>query len=181
MPGIAWRVMKRLGQTVSQGEILALIESVEIGKAKAELQQAVVQLRLKRQAHNSVSQAPVSEQQRNEALAALHDAEARVLSAEQTLINAGLKVPAAELVELPFDAMARRLQRLGLPDELSHLQDEAIPGTLLPIVSPVDGTMTQCDLIVGDVVEPSRRLFTIADTRRLLLTLHVSPTDASHV
>jgi cobalt-zinc-cadmium efflux system membrane fusion protein len=104
-----------------------------------------------------------------------------VLGAEQALINIGLNVSAAELAELPFEQLAQRLQRLGLPSEFAQLEDESIPGTLLPIVSPLDGTVTQCDLIAGEVVDPTRRLFTIADPSRLVLTLHVAPADAAHV
>jgi len=181
MPGSAWRVMKRLGQPVQEGEVLALIESGDVGKAKADLQQALVQLQLRRQANENIRQAPVAEQQRNEAVAALRDAEARALSAEQALVNVGLRVSASELLDLPFDAIAKKLQRLGLPGDFADLQDEDLPGTLVPIIAPQDGVITQSDLIAGDVVEPSRRLFTIADPGRLVLTLYVSPGDAAQV
>lgn len=179
--GSAWRVMKRRGQSVQKGEVVALIESGDVGRAKSELHHAIVQLRLKRQALESVRQAPVPEQQRKEAAAALRDIEARVLSAEQALVNMGLDVSAEALVDLPFEVIAQKLQRLGLPRQFAGMSDEAIPGTLLPIASPLDGTVTQCDLIAGEVVEPTRRLFTVADASRLVLTLQVSPVDAVHV
>lgn len=179
--GAAWRVMKRLGQAVHKGEVVALVESAEVGKAKAALLQSLVQLRLKIQAYDNSRDAPVSEQRRREARAELRDAEARVLGTEQELVNLGLPVSATELADLPFDVLARRLQRLGLPEEFSQLDDESIPGTLFPIVSPVDGTVAQCDLVAGEVVDSSRTLFTIADASRLVLTLQVAAGDASRI
>lgn len=180
-PATAWRVLKRLGQTVQKGEVLALLESADVGRAKAELQQSLVQLRLKHQAYENTRSAPVAEQKRRETHAALRDAEARVLSAEQGLVNLGLSVRASELSELPFDAMANALQRLGLPEPLADLGDELIPATLLPIVSPLDGTVTQCDVVAGESVDASRTLLTIADGTRLVLTLHLSAVDVSRI
>ena len=180
-PGSAWRVLKRLGQSVNKGDVVALIESGEIGKSKAELQNSLVLWRLKTQAYDNAQRAPVSDQQKREAQAALRDAEVRVLSAEQALINFGLNVSAADLAELSLDAIAQKLQRLGLPKEFAEVDDDSIPGTLLPIVSPLDGIVTQMDLIAGEVVTPSRTLFTIGDARRLVLTLNVSPAQSTLV
>src|SRR5262245_24584158 len=47
VPGTAWRVEKHLGDHVRKGDILALIDSVEVGRAKADLLQAIADVRLK--------------------------------------------------------------------------------------------------------------------------------------
>jgi len=179
VPGAAWRVMKKVGDPVRAGEVLALIDAAEVGKAKSEFQQALVQARLKQQAHASIKDAPVSAQQKREAEAAMRDAEVRLSSAEQALVNLGLPIRAADLQGLALDAVAERLQRLGLPDELMRSLDSAsTPGTLLPIRAPFDGTLLTSDVIAGEVVDATKVLFVLANPQRMWLTLHVTPDDA---
>jgi len=179
VPGTAWRVTKKVGDQVRAGEVLALIDAAEVGKAKAEFQQALVQVRLKRQAHASIKDAPVSAQQKREAEAALRDAEVRLTSAEQALVNLGLPIRAADLQGLALDAVADRLQRLGLPDDLLRTLDpSSTPGTLLPIRAPFEGTLLASDVIAGEVVDATKVLFVLADPRRMWLTLHVKPDEA---
>src|SRR5439155_16166333 len=36
VPGTVWRVTKQLGERVHQGDLLALVDAVEVGRAKAE-------------------------------------------------------------------------------------------------------------------------------------------------
>ena len=40
-PGIIWRVEAELGQKVKRGDVLALVDAVEVGRAKADLLQAL--------------------------------------------------------------------------------------------------------------------------------------------
>ena len=47
VPGTVWRVEKQVGEAVRKGDILALVDSAEVGKAKSELLQAIADLRLK--------------------------------------------------------------------------------------------------------------------------------------
>ena len=44
VPGTVWRLEKRVGDAVKKGEVLALVDAAEVGRAKAELLQAVTQL-----------------------------------------------------------------------------------------------------------------------------------------
>ena len=47
VPGIAWRVDKRLGDSVERGDVLAIVDSAEVGDAKAVLLEAAVVYNLK--------------------------------------------------------------------------------------------------------------------------------------
>src|SRR5262249_54165824 len=47
--GSVWRVEKQIGQQVRKGDVLALIESTDVGKAKADLLQAIAEVRLKQE------------------------------------------------------------------------------------------------------------------------------------
>lgn len=179
--GAAWQVRKQVGERVQAGEILALLDAAEVGKAKAALQQALVQVQLRAQALTVLNGAAgvVSERQLREAEAALRAAETNELAAEQALINLGLPVRGAELKGLGIEAVSEALQRLGLPQDLSQSSSaNTFPGTLLPIRAPLAGTVLEADLIAGEVVEPGRLLFIVADPSQLWLTLHVRANEA---
>ena len=45
--GTVWRVEKQVGDAVAKGDVLALIDAADVGRAKSELLQAIAQLRLK--------------------------------------------------------------------------------------------------------------------------------------
>ncbi len=180
VPGTAWRVTKQVGEVVQAGELLAIIDAAEVGKAKAELLQALVQLRLKTQALGNLKNAPVPERQKKEAESARRDAEVRLLSAEQALVNLGLTVKAAEFGKLEVEDIANQLPRLGLSRELSQ-SDADLPGTLLPLRAPLDGVVMQVDVIAGEVVDPQEVLFVVADPRQMWVNLNVTADDARWV
>ncbi len=182
VPGTAWRVTKQIGDPVKAGDLLAIIDAAEVGKSKAEFLQAIVQVRLKAQALANLKNAPVPERQKKEAEAARRDAEVRLLSAEQTLVNLGLTVKAAEFGKLEVDDIAKQLQRLGLSRELSkEAADADLPGTLLPMRASLDGVVMQVDVIAGEVVDPEDVLFVVADPRQMWVNLNVMATDARWV
>ena len=180
VPGTAWRVTKQIGDTVKAGDLLAIIDAGEVGKAKTEFLHGIVQVRLKAQALANLKNAPVPERQKKEAEAARRDAEGRLLSAEQALVNLGLTVKATEFGKLEVDDIANQLQRLGLSRELSKT-DTDLPGTLLPLRAPLDGVVMQADVIAGEVVDPADVLFVVADPRQMWANLNVMATDASWV
>lgn len=180
VPGTAWRVIKKIGDPVKAGELLAIIDAAEVGKAKTEFLQAIVQVRLKAQSLANLKNAPVPERQKKEAEAARRDAEVRLLSAEQALVNLGLSVNAVEFGKLEVDDIAKQLQRLGLSRELSKT-DADLPGTLLPLRAPLDGVVMQVDVIAGEVVDPEDVLFVVADARQMWVNLNVPATDARWV
>jgi cobalt-zinc-cadmium efflux system membrane fusion protein len=178
-PGTAWRVTKKLGDAVRAGEVLAVIDAAEVGKAKAEFLQALVQVRLRTQALASARNAPVSAQQKREAEAALRDAEVRLRSAEQTLVNLDLPVREADFQGLGVAAIADRLQRVGLTDDLLRGLDPATSsGNLLPVRAPFAGVVLNADVIAGEAVDTTRVLFVLANPERMWLTLHVAPDEA---
>ncbi len=175
-PGVAHCVEKSVGDPVRAGDMLALIDAAEVGRAKAEFQQAFVQVRLKRKAAANVrvASSAVPEQQRREAEAALRDAEVRLSGAEQALVNLGLPARAGEYDGLPLDEVVRRMRGLGVPGDPTT-------ANLLPVRAPVDGVVLTRDIVTGEVVEPGKVLFVVVDPRRLWLTLHVPANDIRRV
>jgi cobalt-zinc-cadmium efflux system membrane fusion protein len=89
VPGTVWMVPKQLGDSARRGDVLALVDAAEVGKAKAEFLQAITQLRLRGKTLDSLRSvgAAVAAQQVRVAETAFHEAEIHLLSARQALIN----------------------------------------------------------------------------------------------
>lgn len=151
---IACRVVSVLaapGQAVRKGQELAVLQSVDVGKARAESITAQARLDLARKtlerkrrlgAENIV---PAREIQEAEANVATADAEVRAA-------RAGLRA-------------------LGASDESSDSSE-------LVLRSPIDGTVIERVAIQGQMAEPAQPLFRIGDMSRLWLVVHAFERDA---
>jgi membrane fusion protein, heavy metal efflux system len=181
--GTAWWVSKTVGDNVKAGEVLALIDAAEVGKAKAEYQQALVKMRLKRQAFANLGAAKgaIPERQMRETEAAVKDAEVRLLGAEQALTNLGLPVRSGDFENFSFDEIVRRLRLAGVSEAVSGLDVKGITSNLVPVRAPFGGVVLSADVVAGEVVETGKVLFVVVDPRRLWLTLHVNPDPIQRV
>ncbi|MEX2118890.1 MAG: efflux RND transporter periplasmic adaptor subunit [Pirellulales bacterium] len=182
--GTVWRVETELGQQVKQHDVLALIDAAEVGRAKAALLQAVVQTRLKQQALDRLEAvaSALAERQLREGRAELSAARISLLGARQALVNLGLPVDADELMDLPDEALAERVQFLGLPKELTDgLNPETTTANLIPITAPFDAVVVDFEVVAGEVVEPAKTLFVLADPSQMWLTLHARQEDSRHL
>jgi multidrug efflux pump subunit AcrA (membrane-fusion protein) len=186
VPGTVWRVEKSVGDRVRVGEILALVDSAEVGQAKSELLQALAESdfqqatydRLKPLADKEV----VSKTRLLEVESTLEQAKIRVRRAQQSLVNMGLSIAVHELQPLSDQQRSERLQFLGIADEVQlQLASSVATNNLLPIYASLDGLITQRHVVPGEVVGTERTLFALADTSRMWLTLDVPLEDASDV
>lgn len=151
---IACRVISVLvspSQTVRQGQELAVLQSVEIGKTRSEAITAQSRLDLAKK---------VLERKRN--LAAENIAPAREVQ------EAEANVAAAEA-----DVLAARagLRALGAGDEPSDSSE-------LVLRSPIAGTVIDRAAIQGQMADPAQPLFRIGDMSRLWLVVHAFERDA---
>lgn len=181
VPGKVWWVPKKEGDTVKRGEVVAVVDAAEVGKAKADFLQAVVEVNLKSKvlanSRRAVGALPERTIQENEA--ALQAAEARLLSSEQVLVNLGLPVQADAVKDLRPEEIARRLQFIGLPESITKSLDAKTTTTnLLPVVSPLDGIVVFRDVVPGESVDTSKVLFVVADVKQMWLTLNLRLEDA---
>ncbi len=94
VPGRAWRVLKGLGDRVSKGDTLALVESAEVGKAKAEFLQAMVQVQMRTLTLDRLRavEPNISAKTMQDAESALREANIKLLNDQQALVNLGLPV-----------------------------------------------------------------------------------------
>lgn len=182
-PGTVWKVYKHLGQDVKAGDVLALVDAAEVGKAKAEVLQALATLQLREQTLASFKESAgaVPAARVREAEAAVREAEIRVGAGCQALTNLGLPVRAADVKPLAADRLQATLHLLGVPADLAATLGAAATTNLLPLVAPMDGRVMSREVVAGEVVDTARTLFEVVDTRSLWLTLDVKGEDAHRV
>ena len=181
--GTIWRVSKNIGDHVAEGDVLALVDSAAVGRLKSELLQATAERELANQAHTRLAGLGgiVAGRRLQEIEAAQAKANAVVMSSVQGLINLGLPLSPAELLKKSGPQLNRDIQLLGLPSELvARFDPNQTPGNLVPLMAPRDGIIVQRDVVDGDVVAPSKTLFTVVDTSRMWLMLDLPMEDARH-
>jgi cobalt-zinc-cadmium efflux system membrane fusion protein len=184
--GTIWRVDRAVGQAVKKGDVLALVDAAEVGKVKSELLQAAAQAGVRgrnlEQVKALAQRGASSEASYRAAEAALQEAQIREAGAEQALANFGLPVRGEDLKGLTPEQMRRRVRFLGLPRAaVQTLGDDTATANLLPILAPLDGVIVAREVVAGEVVDTSKVLFQVADTRRMWLTLNVPQEEARHV
>jgi cobalt-zinc-cadmium efflux system membrane fusion protein len=186
--GTIWGVYKEVGQPLKKGDVLALIDAAEVGKAKADLLQDLAQVRTRTTALERVrslgQEGATSERSLLDAEAALREARIRVFNDQQALLNLGLHVRLEDLESLPDDQLVRRLRLLGLPAEvLKDLDPETLTANLLPLTAPFDGVVVQRDVAPGEVIQGTipKTLFIVADVTRLHIDLNINPEDMAGV
>jgi cobalt-zinc-cadmium efflux system membrane fusion protein len=149
----AVRVTVTAGEQVRRGQLLAELQSLELGKTRGEHAEAHARVELARQAlerKRGLAEeriAPVREVQ--EAEAELRSAEARLASARASL------------------------QAMGAP--------AGGAGAWLELRAPLSGTVIERSLAQGQVVEPAHTLFRIGSLSRLWLIAHAPERDAVRV
>lgn len=173
-PGVAWWVGKEVGDRVSRGDVLALVDSADIGRAKAELLQAAAHRHVRSQTlertRSLISSKIATQAELQESVAALREAEIRLFNARQALINLGFVLP-ADTSDIPDE---RELQLLGVPPTIREtLNVSSTTANLLPITAPLDGVMTTRNIVAGEIVETTKPLFVVADTSRLWVMIDV--------
>jgi cobalt-zinc-cadmium efflux system membrane fusion protein len=186
VPGTIWRVERKVGEHVAKGDVLALVESAEVGRAKSEFLKSIVDARLKQKIIDRMrplyQRGAIPERSLMESETANQEARIRLQTAHQTLVNLGFAVRADDFANLEADEIARRIQFLGVPPaELSSLDGPPGTSNLIPVRSSLNGIVVGCHVVEGEVVDPKNVLFTIADTSRLWLSLNVRQQDAKYL
>jgi len=182
--GAVWRVHKQVGDKVEAGEVLALIDAPEAGRARAELAESLLLVAVRTRTLETLrgGAGVVPEPRLREAEATLKEARVKVAAARQALASLDLPVPDEVPSDLTPGQLSRRLRFLGLPAEMAaRLEKETATACLVPVVAPIGGEVLAVDVVPGEAVEPGRPLFVVADPSRLWLTVAVKPEDAARV
>lgn len=140
------------GETVREGQLLAEVQSVELGRARADYDAAEARVKLARAAlerKRALSDRIVPRRE-------VQEAEADVAAAEATLRAAGAT-----------------LQTLGAASGGS--------ASRLPLTAPVAGTIIERNVSLGQMIDPAHVAFRIGDLRNLWLVAHAFERDAVRV
>jgi cobalt-zinc-cadmium efflux system membrane fusion protein len=182
--GSVWRVYKEIGSRLRKGDVLALIDSAEVGQAKADLLQSLTQLHVRedalRRTKATEGLGAVSERTLTELEAGLREARIKVAGDQQKLLNLGLTIHPDDVAKLSEEELILFLRLLGLPDEIRKTVDpKTLTANLLPLVAPFDGKVVNREVAPGEVVNTAhpKTLFVVADVRQIHIDLEVRLED----
>ena len=184
-PGVVRQVYRQNGEQVHAGDLLALVESADVGRAKASFVESLVLVESKEknlqavQKQAAVVPGVVPELTLREAEAQLRDARARLFADQQTLFNFGMPVGIAEVTGQPEEKVMRQLRLLGLPQSaVAALDPNTASANLLPVTAPFDGVVVSRDTAVG-AEAAKNSIFTVADTHKVWIDCDVRLEDVS--
>ena len=164
--------------------MVALVDAAEVGRAKSEFLQALVQVRLRNKNLEAMQAATgaIPERSIREMEAALSEAHIRLTTAQEAMTNLGLPVDVESLRAVPQEKLADRLRFLGLPESVTgSLDPKTTTGNLLAVTAPFDGVVVAREIVAGEVVDSSKVLFMVVDVRQMWLTLDLRVEDTKLV
>jgi cobalt-zinc-cadmium efflux system membrane fusion protein len=184
VPGTVRKVLAPVGAQVRRGEVIVLVDSADVGRAKVDFLQAAAQVNLRsavleqlRKAESVVPRARMLEAQ-----TALQEAKIRRLGAEQALANLGLEVRPEEFKGLEPAELARRVRLLGLPpDVVQSLDEKLTAANLLPVRAPQSGEVVARLVGAGEAADATKVIIVLADTHHLWVMLNVRQEDAGRL
>ena len=158
VPGTIAAVHGDLGQRVAQGDPLVTVNSAQLGAAKAAYRQAQANVQLQERNHQRVSDLMDHGATSKRAL----------LEAETRLAESRIEETRArqELLSLGFDET-----------RLAAVAGGRDTGAGLVVTAPFAGVVIGRDAVIGEVVDPSRTLMSVADVSRMWVDLDVRETD----
>lgn len=162
-PLIAGRVVGigvRIGDRVKSGQVLAELESAEVGQAQAAYLTA-----------RAVSNAAQTNLRRERELA-----ERKVSSERDREVAEAVAI--TEQAQLA--AVTQRLRALGLrQSDINNITDAR--QSRVPLLSPIEGTVIERKVFIGQAVEPASAAFQVADLSRLWVQLDLFEKDLPYV
>jgi cobalt-zinc-cadmium efflux system membrane fusion protein len=108
-------------------------------------------------------------------------AETRLLAAAQALANLDLPIEPGDYRGLPLDVVVGRMRLLGVPPNAPGLDPDTTTANLIPVRAPFAGVVVSASAVAGEVAQPGRATFTVADPRRVWVVLAVRAGDAGRV
>ena len=159
IPGKITAVRASLGDSVAAGQILVVLDSVELGEAINRYQQSKTKLALLK-----------SNLERVRALVE------KKIAARKEILQAETEYETT-LSALHTDE--ERLLLYGLP--ASELEQADHKRQLLPVRSPIGGIVTEKHAIVGELADPSKSLYTVADLSSVWVMVDIHEKDLAKI
>jgi membrane fusion protein, heavy metal efflux system len=177
--GSVRRVLRQPGDLVRKGEVIAIVDSAEVGRAKAAFLESFARTGVREKAltrlRASAEAGFRTQSEVAEAEAALGEARVGLFAAREGLQNLGFTVRPEDLAGADEEAVAARLRGLGVPAEAGST---AATANLSPVASPLDGVVVERAVVEGEAVEAGAPLFVVADVATMWILLDVRLEDA---
>lgn len=162
VPGRVQRVPISLGDEVRRGQLLAVLDSVELGQAKAAFFAARTREELARQ--NSERERRLYEDR---------------ITSEREMLEA--RAVYEEAVSIRRSSQ-ETLRLYGIPAEELEALEPGDPGSsLLPVHAPIAGRVVEKHATLGELATPESTLFTIGDLGHVWIWIDVYERDLARV
>jgi cobalt-zinc-cadmium efflux system membrane fusion protein len=156
------RVQAILGQKIRAGQKLAELDSIELGRAKAEY--------LEHRAMQELAQASLERVQK------LFE---HGINAEQVVQEA---VAARQAATAALRSSEEILHLYGLDQkQVDALQYDDPSASVYPLLAPMSGTIVELHATMGELAKPEDNLFTLADLSRVWIWIDISQADLAKV
>lgn len=181
--GRVWYVTEKgvIGKRVKRGDVLAILDAAEVGKAKAELLQAHAQLDMRKTTYlglKDLGLSVISQARLLEAELAYREANIRFAGAQQALINMGLPIRLDSKKPMTTDELTALVQFFGIPAEITATLDaKTTTANLIPVLATREGVVTAVKASIGEMVDAGRPIFVVTDTSQMWLTLNARSED----
>jgi cobalt-zinc-cadmium efflux system membrane fusion protein len=152
-------VKASLGDSVATGQVLATLDSVELGEALSRYRQSKTRLAL---AQSSMDRIKALVEKK---IAARKD----ILQAETDYRTAQADLHADE----------ERLSLYGV--SVADLNGDSRKRLLLPVRAPIAGVITEKHAIVGELADPAKSLYTVADLSSVWVQVDIHEKDLGRV
>lgn len=178
-PGVVFRILKNQGDKVLKGEIIALIDSPDIGKAKTDFMQSLVlkDNRKKSMERGQLAAAVIPERQIRELEMLFREIEIKLLADLQALINFGFTIDPADYKNLSDAEVFEKICEIGIPESIIKEYRGSLSANLLPLKAPFDGQIITVIKGIGENVGPADAQCVLADASKLVLIFNL-PLDA---
>jgi cobalt-zinc-cadmium efflux system membrane fusion protein len=164
IPGRVNEALVDWGETVTKGQTVACIESIELGRKRADHEKAIAELELAEAEFQRVERLhnkdAVSEKRLLEARAGLRAARINLQYSEKMLLLTGLK----------------KEEILEPPDE-----HPTIPGCSFHLTSPISGVVIERNIVKGEKIEPGTCVYKILDISSVWVETDIYEKDLARV
>lgn len=152
VPGVATAVNAQVGSVVKKGSILAVLDSREFASLEADALAASTRLKLAQSNYDR------EEKLRKDKI----NAEKDFIAAQKEL----------DLARVEYDLAKRKLDAVSRGGPKGHGY---------AVIAPIDGTVVDKHIGLGEVLNDQSTIFTVADLRRVWITFAVYPKDLPSV
>jgi cobalt-zinc-cadmium efflux system membrane fusion protein len=161
------------GRPVHRGQMLAVIWSQDLGEKKSEFIDALSQQRVDEETLKRLAR-PAAEGAIPDRT--MSDAQRRVEADRVAVARALRTLETWRVPKQDIDVLRQEADRLSGTTGPSH-DERTQQWAKLELVSPLDGTVVQSNVVLGDLVDTSTDLFLIADLSRLQVIAHAYEED----